>query len=77
MADETKPESEVPGAPAIGAKPTATPHVKPAVAPRPAAAALPDLAGKTTSVASVGGAAAKAATTAAAAKATTRDADDT
>jgi cytochrome b6-f complex iron-sulfur subunit len=52
--------------------------VKPA-APRPAAAPLPDLAGKTTSVASAGGSsAARPATPApAAAKAATRDPDDT
>jgi cytochrome b6-f complex iron-sulfur subunit len=48
--------------------------VKPA-APRPPAAPIPDLAGKTTSVASAGGAAA-AKPAPAAAKATTRDADD-
>src|SRR5262249_35744278 len=51
-----------------------------AAAPRPAPAPLPDLAGKTTSVASAGGAAARTATTApAAVKAATatRDPDDT
>jgi len=47
--------------------------VKPA-APRPPAAPIPDLAGKTTNVASVGGA---AAAKPAAAKAATRDPDDT
>jgi cytochrome b6-f complex iron-sulfur subunit len=51
--------------------------VRPA-APRPAPAPIPDLAGKTTTVASAGGAAARAATPApAAAKAATRDPDDT
>jgi cytochrome b6-f complex iron-sulfur subunit len=82
MADENKPV--VPSAPATGANPAATPHAtatpaaKPAAAPpRPAAAPIPDLAGKTTNVASPGGAAAKAATAPAAAKAATRDPDDT
>jgi cytochrome b6-f complex iron-sulfur subunit len=75
MADETKPEQ--PSAPATGATPAATPHVKPAAPPRPAAV-IPDLAGKTTNVASPGGQAAKAAVPAtAAAKAATRDPDDT
>jgi cytochrome b6-f complex iron-sulfur subunit len=75
MADEIKPEIQ-PSAPATGANPAATPHAaaKPA-APRPAPAAIPDLAGKTTTVASAGGAAAKPAP--AAAKAATRDPDDT
>jgi cytochrome b6-f complex iron-sulfur subunit len=50
--------------------------VKPA-APRPPAAPIPDLAGKTTNVASPGGAAARTATAPAAAKAATRDPDDT
>jgi len=109
MPEETKPEGEFPGAPATGANPAATRHVKsvpsggePAVAtvaaaasvkpapsapparpappPRPAPAPLPDLAGKTTSVASVGGAAAKTAATTTAAKpavAAIRDPDDT
>src|SRR6185503_8369438 len=58
------------GAPRAGARPPAAP-------PRPPAAPLPDLAGKTTSVASTGGAAVKPAPAPAAAKATTRDADDT
>ncbi len=82
MADENKPVG--PSAPATGANPAATPHAtatpaaKPAAAPpRPAAAPIPDLAGKTTNVASPGGAAAKAATAPAAAKAATRDPDDT
>jgi len=88
MADDTKPE-DTPGptivpqtgeatrAAAASAPPTAAAHaaVKP-VAPRPPAAPLPDLAGKTTSVASAGGAAA-AKPAPAAAKATTRAADDT
>jgi cytochrome b6-f complex iron-sulfur subunit len=72
-------------APATGANPAATPHAttphaaRPAApaAPRPPAAPAPDLAGKTTTVASPGGAAAKAATTAAKPAATTRDPDDT
>ncbi len=75
MADETKPE--VPSAPPTGANPAATPHVKPAPAPRAAAAPVPDLAGKTTTPASAGGAAAaKPAAAAAAAKASVRDPDD-
>src|SRR6266540_1283572 len=67
---------------ATGAIPTAAAagaaHAKPP-APRPAPAPIPDLAGKTTNVASAGGAAAaRAATPApAAAKAATRDPDDT
>jgi cytochrome b6-f complex iron-sulfur subunit len=92
MADETKPDGEAPAAtPATPATPApAAPAVAPVaarpavpggtVAPKPPAAPMPDLAGKTTSAASIGGAAAKvAATTAApAAKpAATRDADDT
>src|SRR5712691_3180222 len=91
MADETKPEGSAPAvqpsAPATGANPAATPHAtttpaapaaaRPAPLPRPPAAPIPDLAGKTTNVASPGGAAAKAATAPAAAKAATRDADDT
>jgi cytochrome b6-f complex iron-sulfur subunit len=70
-------------APPTGANPAATPHTtttpaaRPAAAPRPPAAPLPDLAGKTTSVASGGGTAVKPAPAPAAAKATTRDADDT
>jgi len=85
MADENKPV--VPSVPAAGAGPavtTVTPAAaaagahaaKPAPAPRPSAAPIPDLAGKTTNVASVGGAAAKTAP-AATAKTATRDADDT
>jgi cytochrome b6-f complex iron-sulfur subunit len=64
------PTSPAPAAPGAHA-------VKPAAPPRPAAAPIPDLAGKTTNVASPGGAAARAATAPAAAKATTRDPDDT
>jgi cytochrome b6-f complex iron-sulfur subunit len=81
MADENKPA--IPSAPPTGANPAATPHAtmspaaRPAAAPRPPAAPIPDLAGKTTNVASPGGAAAKAATAPAAAKAATRDPDDT
>ena len=71
-------------APATGANPAATPHAttthaaRPAPAPRAPAAPIPDLAGKTTSPASAGGAAAKTAPTAAkpAAVAATRDPDD-
>ncbi len=63
MADETKPEGDIPA-----------PSARPATAPRPPVAAAPDLAGRTTSVASLGGAAAKAASTAAAGA---RAADDT
>jgi cytochrome b6-f complex iron-sulfur subunit len=88
MADDTKPE-ETPGptivpqtgeatkAAAASAPPTAAAHAaaKP-VAPRPPAAPVPDLAGKTTTPASAGGAAA-ARPAPAAAKATSRAADDT
>ena len=83
MADDNKPVE--PGAPAAGAAPAATPptpaagaHAAKPAAPRPAPAPIPDLAGRTTNVASAGGAAARTATTApAAAKAATRDPDDT
>src|SRR5207247_11435051 len=64
MAEETKPAAEGP-----------VPPVRPAAAPRPAATPGPDLAGRTTTVASQGGAAARAPATAPAASA--RDADDT
>jgi cytochrome b6-f complex iron-sulfur subunit len=82
MADETKTGN--PAAPTTGANPAATPHApaaagaaRPAVAPRPAPAPIPDLAGKTTTVASAGGAAAaKTATVPAKATAATRDPDD-
>jgi cytochrome b6-f complex iron-sulfur subunit len=69
-------------APATGANPAATPHAtttpaaRPAAAPRPPAAPIPDLGGRTTNVASAGGAAARTAP-AAAAKTAGRDADDT
>jgi cytochrome b6-f complex iron-sulfur subunit len=69
---------------ATGATPTtpapAAPgaHAVKPVAPRPAPAPIPDLAGRTTNAASPGGAAARTATAApAAAKAATRDPDDT
>ena len=77
MADENKPEQ--PSAPVASAA-TGTPaagHAAKPVAPRPPAAPMPDLAGKTTTAASQGGAAAKAAAPAAApAKAAARAADD-
>jgi cytochrome b6-f complex iron-sulfur subunit len=77
MADENKPEQ--PSAPVAGAT-TAAPaagHTPKPVPPRAPAAPLPDLAGKTTSAASAGGAAAKTAAPAAApAKAAARGADD-
>ncbi len=82
MADDTKregsPPPEIPSAPPTGASPAATPHVKPAP-PKPPTGPVPDLAGKTTNVASPGGAAAARAVTArpAAAVATGRDPDDT
>src|SRR3954470_18831935 len=78
-------------APATGANPAATPHstttpaarpavapvaARPPVAPRPAPSAGPDLAGRTTTPASPGGAAAKV-PAAAVAAASTRDPDDT
>jgi cytochrome b6-f complex iron-sulfur subunit len=65
---------------AAGAAAGAVAHTaRPAPAPRPPAAAIPDLAGKTTTAASAGGQAARAtaATPTAAAKTATRDADDT
>jgi cytochrome b6-f complex iron-sulfur subunit len=87
MADETKTEHAPPGASGAGAKSPATPPAaatlvtpaaRPAPAPRPPAAAVPDFAGKTTSVASLGGAAVRTPTAAAKpAAATTREADDT
>jgi cytochrome b6-f complex iron-sulfur subunit len=81
MADETKPEAPSAAvAPAVvpaAAPAVATHAAKPAAPPRPPAA-IPDLAGKTTTVASAGGAAAKVAPApSAVAKATARDADDT
>jgi cytochrome b6-f complex iron-sulfur subunit len=78
MADETKLDEEAPAAVQPAAAPPApVAHAKPAPPPRAPAGPIPDLAGKTTSVASAGGAAAK--TTAGAAKpaAAGRDADDT
>jgi cytochrome b6-f complex iron-sulfur subunit len=69
--------------PPTGANAAATPHAtttaaaRPAPAPRPPAAPIPDLAGKTTNVASPGGAAAARTAPAATAKAATRDPDDT
>ena len=68
------------GQAARGAPTPATHAARPAPAPRPPAAPIPDLAGKTTTPASAGGAAAKAATAPAAkpaAAAATRDPDDT
>jgi cytochrome b6-f complex iron-sulfur subunit len=81
MADDTKPQGEIPSAPAAAAPvAAAAPPPRPSPPPRPAPAPLPDFAGKTTSVASAGGAAAKAVAGAPASKAataTTRDPDDT
>ena len=71
MADETKPEP----APAVAAP--AAHAAKPGPAPRPVAAPMPDLAGKTTTLASAGGAAAARVAPAAVAKAAIRDPDDT
>jgi len=68
------------GAPPAGAAAAHPPAAARPAAPKPPAAPLPDLAGKTTSAASIGGAAAKAATSTvapAAAATATRDADDT
>ncbi len=67
--------------PAPGANPAATPRATTTPAPRPVPAQrppapVPDLAGRTTNLASPGGAAAKAATSTAA-KAAARDPDDT
>ena len=84
MADETKPDTPgtpAPSAPAPGVSPAAAPpaaaaHAAKPAPPKPPAAPLPDLAGKTTTLASAGGAAARAATAPAAATAT-RDPDDT
>ena len=69
MADDTTapPADGSAEGPAVAAKPAAAPAAKPA--PRPAAPPLPDLSGKTTTVA--------AASVAAKAIAATRDADDT
>jgi cytochrome b6-f complex iron-sulfur subunit len=68
MADETKPE-------APAAAPAAAHAARPAAPPKPAVP-IPDLSGKTTTAASVGGAAA-AKPAPAAAMASTREADDT
>ena len=64
---------------AAGAAAGAVAHTARPAAPSRPAAVIPDLSGKTTTAASVGGQAARTATPApaAAAKATTRDADDT
>ena len=87
MADESK--TDAPASAPAPAAPVAAPAPAPAAAaaaghaarpaaPRPPAAPIPDLAGKTTSVASAGGAAARAASPAAkTAAAATRDPDDT
>ncbi|HEV3141138.1 MAG TPA: Rieske 2Fe-2S domain-containing protein [Vicinamibacterales bacterium] len=75
MADETKP-NEPTAAPKPAAPAAAHAAAKPA-APRPPAAPIPDLAGRTTNVASPGGAAARTAVPAAKAAAATRDPDDT
>jgi len=82
MADDTNPEGSAPAPPPAAAPAAAAPaaaHAAKPVAPRPPAAPLPDLAGKTTTAASLGGAQAKAAVAApAAAKAVpARDPDDT
>jgi cytochrome b6-f complex iron-sulfur subunit len=77
MADDTKPAGTAPVTPHASPAATTTPPARPAAAPRPPAAPIPDLAGKTTNVASAGGAAAAKAAPAAAAKAATRDPDDT
>jgi len=80
MADDNKsgepsapPTAATPPTPAPAAAPAA--HAAKPAAPRPAPAPIPDLAGRTTNVASPGGAAAR--TAAPAAKAATRDPDDT
>jgi cytochrome b6-f complex iron-sulfur subunit len=77
MADETKPAGPPPATPHASPAATTTPPARPAAAPRPPAAPIPDLAGKTTNVASAGGAAAAKAAPAATAKTATRDPDDT
>src|SRR3989442_2225467 len=67
-----------PVAPAAAATSTPGAHAaRPAPPPRPPVAPIPDLAGKTTNVASAGGAAAAKAPAPAAAKAATRDPDGT
>src|SRR5262245_49664899 len=81
MADETKTDAPAPApAPAAPAPAAAAAgHAARPAAPRPPAAPTPDLAGKTTTAASIGGAAAAKAAAAPAAKAPapTRDPDDT
>lgn len=79
MADDTKTEGTAPAPPPAPAAPApaAAAHAAKPAAPRPPAAPVPDLAGKTTTLASAGGAAAAKPAAPAAAKATTRDADDT
>jgi cytochrome b6-f complex iron-sulfur subunit len=77
MADDTKPAGTSPVTPHASPAATTTPPARPAAAPRPPAAPIPDLAGKTTNVASAGGSAAAKPAPAAAAKAATRDPDDT
>ena len=77
MADDIKSDGSAPAA----APPSATagagaPAARP-VAPKPPAAPVPDLAGKTTTAASIGGAAAKSPPKPAAAVAGGREADDT
>jgi len=77
MADETKPEGAATATPAPApAAPAAAAHAPRPAAPKPPAA-IPDLAGKTTTAASAGGAAARTAATAPAKPAAaTRDPDD-
>lgn len=69
-----------PAAPAAARPPTPAAAARPAPAPRPPAAPIPDLAGKTTSAASAGGSAARAVTPSAPKPATAvaagRDPDD-
>src|SRR5262245_57391413 len=84
MADESKTDAPVsapaPASPAPApATPAATGHAARPAAPRPPAAPIPDLAGKTTTAASPGGASARVAAPAAktAAAPATRDPDDT
>jgi cytochrome b6-f complex iron-sulfur subunit len=77
MAEDTKQDGVASGEPKPAVPAAPATHARPAAPPRPPAV-IPDLAGRTTSVASPGGAAAKAAATTAARPATpARDADDT
>ena len=73
------PGGDAPATAAAAAATGATPAAAKPAAPRPPAAPMPDLAGKTTNIASPGGAAAatKPAPAPAAAKTATRDPDDT